>query len=97
MIVLPYRAWITRNVSLPSEIIELLDAFYTIAGAAKWQNPQDVKAIFPAAEILTNDRVLIDIANQYHLLIKINYALQAIRVLHFDSYGKLSQLLLNNP
>jgi mRNA-degrading endonuclease HigB of HigAB toxin-antitoxin module len=96
MITLPFREWITRNVSFPGEVTEALDAFYAIAAAARWQNPQSVKAIFPASEILTNGRVLIDVANQYHLLIKINYPMQAVRVLHFDHYGKLPQLLLHN-
>ncbi len=96
MIVFPTREKLTKKQKYPQTILNSLDAFYTLASAAQWQSPQSVKEIFPTANILKSGRVIFDIDNEYHLVVKINYPLQAIWVQFFEPYGKLRELLPAN-
>ncbi|MDO1449316.1 type II toxin-antitoxin system HigB family toxin [Rhodocytophaga aerolata] len=93
MIVFPNREKIAKKNEYPESILHTLDAFYKIAYAAHWQTPSAVKQIFPEAEILKDGRIIIDIANQYHLIVKINPQFGAVHVQFFESYGKLSEIL----
>lgn len=51
-----------------------LKAWHAEALKANWQTPHDVKADFPTAKILTDNRVVFKIrGNQYRLIVKMNY------------------------
>lgn len=96
MIILPEREKIAKESDVSESVLNTLDAFYTIASAAQWQTPVSVKQTFPTADILKSGRVIFDINNEYHLVIKINYELQAIRVQFFEKHGNLTQILNTN-
>lgn len=96
MIILPKREKIATHPPFTQELLQALDAFYRIVSAAHWQNSFAVQETFPTANILINNRVIFDINNQYHLGVKINYPMQAMRVLFFEPYGKLPQILSDN-
>jgi len=51
-----------------------LDNWFHIAKKAKWQNPQQIKQIYPNASIIANNRVVFNIkGNQYRLVCAIRY------------------------
>ena len=93
MIVFPAKEKLVKNRHFPQTILSSLDAFYTLAAAAQWQTPLSIKQTFPTADVLKNGRVIFDIDEQYHLVVKIHFSLQAIWVEFFEPYGKLPELL----
>jgi mRNA-degrading endonuclease HigB of HigAB toxin-antitoxin module len=93
MIVLPARAQIANQAEYSESVLNALDAFYTIASMVDWLSLQAVKQNFPMAEILKDGRVIFDIDNKYHLVVKLNLHFQVVRVQFFEPYGKLMQIL----
>ena len=93
MIVFPAREKIASSKQYPASVLDTLDAFYTIASAAQWQTLSALKQTFPRAEILKDGRVIFDMDNQYHLVVKVNLPFGAIHVQFFEPYGKLSEIL----
>jgi mRNA interferase HigB len=54
-----------------------LENWHSIASKAEWRSPRDIKAIFPKASIVGNNRVVFDIAGgNYRLVVKFAYRLQ---------------------
>ena len=52
-----------------------LDTWWLSAKKAHWRSPTDVKAQFPKASIVGDNRVVFDICgNKYRLVVKFNYA-----------------------
>ena len=55
-----------------------LEAWHSETSKAKWETPQHVKAMFGAASILKNGRVVFNIAgNKYRLIVAIDYVRKA--------------------
>lgn len=51
-----------------------LEEWYGIAMKAQWSSPREVKASFPKASIVANNRVVFDIAGgNYRLVVKFAY------------------------
>ncbi len=49
-------------------------AWFTTARAAEWSGPADVKARYPSASLLANNRVVFNIGgNKYRLVVAIRY------------------------
>lgn len=95
MIIFPNREKIATKNQYPEAILTTLDAFYKVATTAQWKTPLEVKQTFPEATVLKSGRIILDIENQYHLVIKINLRLGAIRVEFFEPHGKLPEILGN--
>lgn len=95
MVVFPKREKIAKRNEYPESVLGALDAFYIIVSRVNWQSLQEIKQTFPTAEILKDGRVIFDIDNQYHLVVKINLQYKAIHVQFFEPYGKLTQILKN--
>ena len=93
MIVFPERKKIAKKNQYAKAIIGTLDAFYRIATSAQWKEPMDIKQTFPEAEVLKDGRVIFDIENQYHLVVKVNLQFGAVHVQFFEPYGKLAEIL----
>lgn len=56
------------------ECEQQLKSWYQEASNAQWSNPNDIKKDYPAASILTDNRVVFNIkGNHYRLIVKINY------------------------
>lgn len=54
---------------------ENLISWMDVTEAAVWKTPNDVKATYSSASIITNERVVFNIAgNKYRLLVAVNYA-----------------------
>jgi len=55
-----------------------LRSWYTEAIEAAWTTPEQVKAQFPKASIIANNRVVFDIAgNAHRLIVSMNYKFQS--------------------
>ncbi|RLD68089.1 MAG: type II toxin-antitoxin system HigB family toxin [Bacteroidetes bacterium] len=51
-----------------------LDSWYKVAVKSEWKNPHDIKAMYPKASIIANNRVVFDIVGgNYRLIVKFNY------------------------
>lgn len=51
-----------------------LRAWVSVAKAANWSRPTDIKAMFRSADILANDRVVFNIGgNKYRLVVAVHY------------------------
>ena len=65
---------------------ESLRAWYAVAVAARWLTPGHVKAEFPKASIIANNRVVFDITgNRYRLIVSMNYKFQAGYIKFFET------------
>ncbi|HLJ63248.1 MAG TPA: type II toxin-antitoxin system HigB family toxin [Stellaceae bacterium] len=49
--------------------------WYALAKRAKWKSPAEIKAQFGSASIVSNDRVVFNIAgNKYRLIMRVDYS-----------------------
>lgn len=60
---------------------EALRAWFAEAEQADWQGPSDIKAQYPAASFLANNRVVFNIkGNHYRLVVAIKYEFKVIYI-----------------
>jgi mRNA interferase HigB len=66
-----------------------LKAWLAEARAALWSTPSDIKSRFPSASILSENRVVFDIAgNRYRLLCRIAYRSAVVFVLRIGTHAE---------
>jgi mRNA interferase HigB len=57
-----------------SDCEQQLKAWFQETSSANWNSPSDIKAEYPNASILANNRVVFNIkGNKYRLIVRINY------------------------
>lgn len=57
-----------------SEVKQQLNSWYKIATKSDWKTPGDIKAIYPKASIIADNRAVFNIlGNKYRLIVKFNY------------------------
>jgi mRNA interferase HigB len=70
-----------------------LRAWYAEAIEAAWSTPERVKAQFPKASIIANNRVVFDIAgNRYRLIVSMNYKFQAGYIKFFGTHAQYDRI-----
>ena len=70
-----------------------LRAWYAEAIEAVWSTPERVKAQFPKASIIANNRVVFDIAgNRYRLIVSMNYKFQAGYIKFFGTHAQYDRI-----
>ena len=70
-----------------------LRAWYAEAVEAAWLTPEHVKAQFPKASIIANNRVVFDIAgNHYRLIVSMNYKFQAGYIKFFGTHAEYDRV-----
>ena len=58
-----------------------LTAWYTLAKAAEWKSPQDIRDQFNTADFLADNRVIFDIGgNKYRLVARVSYTFKQVLV-----------------
>ena len=63
------------------------DAWLVIARAARWRNPEDVKAAYPKASILKGGRVVFNIkGNDFRLVAALNYQAGVLAIRFFGAH-----------
>jgi mRNA interferase HigB len=66
-----------------------LRSWYAEAIEAAWLTPERVKAQFPKASIIANNRVVFDIAgNRYRLIVSMNYKFQSAYIKFFGTHAQ---------
>ena len=72
---------------------ESLRAWCAVAVAAQWLTPEHVKAEFPKASIIANNRAVFDIAgNRYRLIVSMNYKFQAGYIKFFGTHAEYERV-----
>jgi mRNA interferase HigB len=72
---------------------EPLKAWFAHAKVAKWSRWSDVKADYPRADGVGNDRVVFDIGgNKYRLVVKVEYALQKIFIRFIGTHEEYDEI-----
>jgi len=52
-----------------------LQTWFAMVNKAEWKGTMDIKAVYPAADFLANDRVVFDVkGNKYRLVAHVRYA-----------------------
>ena len=70
-----------------------LRAWYAEATQAVWSTPNQVKAQFPKASIIANNRVDFDIAgNGYRLIVSMNYKFQSAHIKFFGTHAQYNSI-----
>ena len=70
-----------------------LRAWYAEAVEAAWLTPEHVKAQFPKASIIANNRVVFDLAgNRYRLIVSMNYKFQAGYIKFFGTHAEYDRV-----
>ena len=68
-------------------------AWFHEAEAATWTSPMDVKARYPKASIVGNDRVVFNIkGNEYRLVVRINYQGRVVKVRFIGTHAEYDQI-----
>lgn len=66
---------------------EPLKAWYAEAKSASWKTPADIKAVYPSASIVADNRVVFNIGgNKHRLVVHINYGVGVILVKFIGSH-----------
>ena len=70
-----------------------LRAWYAEAIEAVWLTPGQVKAQFPKASVIANNRVVFDIAgNSYRLIVSMNYKCQSVYIKFFGTHAEYDRI-----
>ena len=70
-----------------------LRSWYAEAIEAVWTTPEQLKAQFPNASIIANNRVVFDIAgNRYRLIVSMNYKFQSAYVKFFGTHSEYDRI-----
>ena len=73
-----------------------LKAWFQEANKSEWKNPNEIKAEYPNASILSDNRVVFNIkANNYRLIVKINYEYQMIWIRFVGTHSEYDKINAN--
>ena len=60
---------------------------------ASWQNPNELKADFPSASVLGNNRVVFNIkGNDYRLIVAVLYGAQAVLIKFIGTHAQYDRV-----
>lgn len=72
-----------------SDCEQQLKSWFKEAGKAEWKNPNEIKAEYPSASILNENRVCFKIkGNHYRLIAKINYDYQLLWIRFIGTHAE---------
>lgn len=72
---------------------ESLTTWYRAAKAADWDGPMSVKAAFPKASIVGNNRVVFNIrGNRYRLVVRIEYRYRTLYVRFLGTHAEYDRV-----
>lgn len=76
---------------------EQLKSWYKEAEEAVWKGPADIKADYPTASFLKDNRVVFNIkGNTYRLIVKINYAYKIVWIRFIGTHAQYDKIDANN-
>jgi mRNA interferase HigB len=72
---------------------QALKSWYQESDKSVWQHPNDIKAEYPSASILPNNRVVFNIkGNTYRLIVKINYTYQMVWIRFIGTHAEYDKI-----
>ena len=72
---------------------QALKSWYLEADKSAWKNPNDIKAEYPSASILADNRIVFNIkGNSYRLIVKINYAYQMVWIRFIGTHAAYDKI-----
>ena len=87
------RSAILHYARLHADARQDLLAWYADAVTAGWRSPQDVKARFPAASIIANNRVVFNLCgNRYRLIVSFNDRHRAGHIKFFGTHAQYDRI-----
>ena len=73
-----------------------LTSWYHEASKARWKSPNEIKAEYPSASILSDNRVIFNIkGNNYRLIVKINYDYQMVWIRFIGTHTEYDKINAN--
>lgn len=70
-----------------------LKAWFQEASKAEWTNPNEIKAEYPGASIIGNDRIVFNIkGNSYRLIVKINFDYQMVWIRFIGTHSEYDKV-----
>lgn len=70
-----------------------LKSWYDEAEKSNWNSPNDIKAEFPSASILPDNRMVFNIkGNTYRLVVKINYKFGIVWIRFIGTHGEYDKI-----
>jgi mRNA interferase HigB len=72
---------------------EALQAWYDDAERTQWKTPTDIRATYPSASFLSNNRVVFNIrGNHYRLVVHIRYNTQIIYIRFVGTHAEYDRI-----
>jgi mRNA interferase HigB len=76
-----------------SDSQQQLKAWFQEASKAEWKSPKDVKAEYPSASILADNRIVFNIkGNNYRLIVKVNYDYQMLWIRFIGTHAEYDKV-----
>jgi mRNA interferase HigB len=70
-----------------------LRAWYHDAEAAQWASPADIRALYPTASIVGDERVVFNVrGNHYRLVVAINYPARIVYIKFFGTHAEYDKI-----
>lgn len=70
-----------------ADVCDNLDAWLSEVTHSAWKTPAEVKSGYPAADLLSDNRLIFNIkGNHYRLLVRIHYELSTVRILRIGTH-----------
>lgn len=70
-----------------------MKAWYQEAERSQWHTPNEIKAEYPSASILADNRVVFNIkGNTYRLIVKINYDYGAVWIRFIGTHAEYDKI-----
>ena len=72
---------------------QALKAWYQETNNSTWNHPNDIKAEYPSASILADNRMVFNIkGNRYRLIVKINYSYQMVWIRFIRTHAEYDKI-----
>ena len=79
-----------------SDCKQQLKSWFKEASKAEWSNPNEIKAEYPSASILEDNRICFNIkGNHYRLIVKINYDYQMVWIRFIGTHSEYDKIDAN--
>ena len=84
-------------MAVPRDASGAIDAWVREAKAAKWRTPADIKARYPAASFLANNRVVFNIkGDKYRLDTRVAYRTSVVVVKRIGTHAEYDRWTFND-
>jgi mRNA interferase HigB len=72
---------------------QALKSWYQEADRSQWRHPNDIKAEYPSASILADNRIVFNIkGNSYRLIVKISYSYQTVWIRFIGTHAEYDKI-----